>query len=305
MRIAIDKDNNRTYIDATKIGEQYYCPRCHSKVMQKKGQIIAHHFAHFPHTTCNDNYHYEEMSLWHSSWQDQYSLDEQEVIMRKEHITHIADVYIKEHKTVIEFQHSSLAYEEFIDRNEFYTSLSNRLVWVFDMREVYREKRIVNIKNSETKFYYPNPNKVFQNLNIKDNNLHIFFQIEGTDNTENVTLIKLTWISNKGIIYFCGDIYSKEQFDNFILEKYTITINKDSVPYFWIKENCRVMILLNKKDGYKYLFNYSPLKQLEKYKKIYARKENSFNEFKDGNILISDWNSPIWKLVWFKKKEGN
>lgn len=304
MRIALDNDGKRTFIEEATLEADYFCPRCKEKLIQKRGPIYAHHFAHFPNRDCIDHYHYEEMSIWHSSWQDQYKKDEQEVIMHKNGQTHIADVYIEEHKTVIEFQHSPLSYDEFKDRNTFYSSLGNRVVWIFDMREEFEDGRIENIHSSNTKFHYLNPKKTFKNLNLKENKLHLFFQIKGDDYTNDVRLIKINWISKKGMFYFCGDEYNRESFDDFINEKKKeIIINKGSVPYYWSKENCKAMILLNKNEDYKYLFTSDPIQQIEKYNSVYAKRENSFGEFKDKSIKVNDYNSPIWKPIWFKSKD--
>lgn len=47
---------------------------------------------------------------------------------------HIADVYLEQSKTVIEFQHSPITAEEFRSRTLFHANNGRRIVWVFDER---------------------------------------------------------------------------------------------------------------------------------------------------------------------------
>lgn len=302
MRFALDKEGKRTFIEEASYKEEYFCPICHALMIQRKGMIYAHHFAHSKLHACSDLWHYEEKSLWHSSWQDRFEKEKQEVIMKKDDKTHIADVYLPEYKTVIEFQHSPLSKEEFNDRNSFYTSLGNRVIWVFDMREEFLDSRIQTIHGSKDKFHYLNPRRVFSDYDAKNKGVLLFFQSEGTDDGKDILLNQINWISPKGIYYFCA---KRRTIDEFVMvvEKKAIPliIEKHSVIYYWNKEKTKAMILINQKTDDEYLFTVNPMEQLEKYNAIYARKENSFGEFKKESERVYDFNEPIWRAVWYKK----
>ena len=60
------------------------------------------------------------MSDWHYDWQNQFPVDNQEIVFTKDNKIHRADVFIN--NTVIEFQHSPITEAEFNDRNNFYKS---------------------------------------------------------------------------------------------------------------------------------------------------------------------------------------
>lgn len=133
MIIAYDKNKNRTHIDNADRKEKYYCPTCGEELCIKRGDIKAHHFAHLSTSTC-DGWHYD-MSEWHSSWQNQFPIDNQEIVFENDGKKHRADVFLD--NAVIEFQHSPIKYDEFADRNNFYNSLGFKVVWIFDASTAY------------------------------------------------------------------------------------------------------------------------------------------------------------------------
>jgi competence CoiA-like predicted nuclease len=47
---------------------------------------------------------------------------------------------------VVEFQHSSMTLDEFTQRNDFYTSLGYRVVWVFDTCKAFDNKKLDSIR---------------------------------------------------------------------------------------------------------------------------------------------------------------
>lgn len=133
MIVAFNKNKERIHIDDTIRGEKYYCPTCGEELCLKKGNIKVHHFSHVSSSNC-DGWHYD-MSEWHSSWQNQFPIDNQEIVFEFNGKKHRADVFIN--NTVIEFQHSKISSEEFKDRNEFYTSLGYKVIWIFDATSSY------------------------------------------------------------------------------------------------------------------------------------------------------------------------
>lgn len=130
MQFAVDENGKRTHIGDALAGRQYFCPCCGGKTVQRRGQKNIAHFAHARGSECSDNWHYEEMSEWHREWQEKYPVECREVVLEKDGIKHRADVCIN--GTVIEFQHSPISAKEFNERNAFYTSTGNKLIWLFD-----------------------------------------------------------------------------------------------------------------------------------------------------------------------------
>lgn len=136
MFFALDQDGNRVNAE---VGEFKHCvcPACGNPVQQRRGDINRHHFAHLKYnSSCPFEYNsdYIHMSEWHIRMQEYFPKEEREYIFTNKATgeKHIADVYIKEANTVIEFQHSSLKPKEFLDRTMFHLNEGRRLAWLFD-----------------------------------------------------------------------------------------------------------------------------------------------------------------------------
>ena len=138
MLTAINTEGIKVSADKADKKEKYFCPTCGAEMILKQGAKISWHFAH--PSECKDNWHYEEKTPWHKNWQDKFSIENQEVVMLTDEEIPRADVFIN--NTVVEFQHSNLSLEEFNKRNDFYTSLGYRVVWVVDMFEDYANKKL-------------------------------------------------------------------------------------------------------------------------------------------------------------------
>lgn len=148
-RFALDKNNKQISITNAIRGDFFSCPFCGSRMIAKKGEVKIHHFAHLG--SCTETWKYDPMTEWHKNWQNEFPKENQEIMLRKGNIKHIADVLIN--KYVVEFQHSKISLEEFLDRNRFYTSLGYKLIWIFDFVNGQ------NIRNMEllcTSFEYEN-----------------------------------------------------------------------------------------------------------------------------------------------------
>ncbi len=114
MLRANNEANKDVYIDNSKAEEKYHCPICDMPVFRKMGNGLRRpHFAHNNHgqdgAAC-DGWHYD-MSDWHREWQERFPVDCREVVVAHDGRKHRADVLIKNHKLVLEFQHSRLAPE--------------------------------------------------------------------------------------------------------------------------------------------------------------------------------------------------
>ena len=78
MIIAHNKNNERVHIDDAIRGKEYFCPTCGEELCLKKGNIKAHHFSHINTSNC-DEWHYD-MSEWDSLWQNQFPVENQEIV---------------------------------------------------------------------------------------------------------------------------------------------------------------------------------------------------------------------------------
>lgn len=301
MRYALDINNKRVNIDYASSFESYFCPVCHDKLIQKKGNLISHHFAHYPNRKCSDTWHYEEMSIWHSNWQNCFKEEEQEVYKKYNNQIHRADVLIEERKIVIEFQHSNISSSEFGDRNSFYESLGYDVYWLFDMREEFEMEKIDYLYGSITKFKYLNPARTFSNFYNDDEKLHVFFQIEGDDLINQANIYSIDWVSNKGIYRFCGTKFTKSGFINKIYGiKPKLEIKKNSLFYFWKQYKCKAMIVKNIKTEKEYMIVNNPFIMMEKYHRVYGRIQNSFGEFIKEKEIVESPEQSLYKLIWFK-----
>ena len=138
MYYANDENGVRVNIDSAAAEYHYYCPACKSRMIIKRGKIIAPHFAHKTKGQC-DPWYTGKMSQWHRKLQNKFSPDMQEVILWNDDNTeyHVADVLVgtKGKGLVFEFQHSDISVETFISRTQFYMNLGCSVVWIFDYQD--------------------------------------------------------------------------------------------------------------------------------------------------------------------------
>ena len=306
MKCALNKDGKRTFIEEANEKETYFCPICKKELLQRRGQIKAYHFAHFPDFECFDHWHYE-MSKWHFDWQNKFKQDEQEIVKTFNDKTHRADVLLEKEKTVIEFQHSEISINEFNDRNNFYKSLGYKVIWLFDMIEEYKNLNIalLNPEEKNEKYYYRYPKKIFSSFNYKDNNLTIFFQIKGEEDiNSSIKLLKITWTSPKGIYRFCAQEFDLKQFLSFCHnEKIKIVFKKNSIPYHLLQNPDSPIIVRNKINLNEYLISKDALSKYDIYHHIYGKTSNSFGEFKDKSEILNNALDPVWVVIWKPKKK--
>lgn len=133
MFCGLDKSGNTVSIEDALSKEKYHCPHCHTELIQRKGKIKVHHFAHKPTGDCL--YSHREMSTWHLEWQSHFDCRQREVYCCMGREVCIADVLIND--TVIEFQHSSISYDENSRRTYFHNMHNRKIIWLFDFREKY------------------------------------------------------------------------------------------------------------------------------------------------------------------------
>ena len=160
MFFALNSDGRRVYAEAVEKtdGQKYFCPICHGLVVLRKGTINAAHFAH-KDSQCSDSWHYD-MSVWHKEMQERFPENTREVVMRLDGETHRADVF--KDGVVVEFQHSPISADEFYDRNEFYTKLGYKVVWVFDVSDQYEDGRFTHKRDNGDVLRWSNPLRVLK-----------------------------------------------------------------------------------------------------------------------------------------------
>ena len=205
MYFALDKDKNRVFINDVDSKSEYFCQLCGNRVILKRGSIKAHHFAHQMHTACDGWTH--EMSEWHLDWQSMFPIECREVVLEKDGKKHIADVLVG--NTVFEFQHSPLSPEEFDDRNDFYTSLGYKLIWIFDLNEEAKNGRIKEHDKKENVLRWKYPKRTFTNFDLRRKDVHLFFEMGLTDEgyeSECKYIARVVWASEKGFEWFAIDI---------------------------------------------------------------------------------------------------
>ena len=108
MEFAINSIGQRTHASTADKHKEYFCPVCNQKVIPRKGDTNADHFAHM--AQCTDNWHYD-MSEWHSQWQAQFPIGNREVVVEHLGKKHRADVMACGY--VIEFQHCFISFPFF------------------------------------------------------------------------------------------------------------------------------------------------------------------------------------------------
>ncbi len=242
MLYALNSSGNKVYIDKTIRNEKYFCPVCGSELVCKFGDVKIHHFAHQRNTICKDSWHYD-MSEWHFEWQNLFEDKYQEVVKSNNGVKHRADILIEETKTVIEFQHSSLSYDEFEDRNNFYKELGYKIIWIFDCEEAYKKGDISNY--SSNKWSWSRPRKTFDFLRKIDKTIEIYLQIDN----DSIELIKVSWCTpNDGFKRFITDRYSYDE--ESILEK-VLPKQKKNIRICDLKDK---LIEIYRKDHTSYFF---------------------------------------------------
>lgn len=137
MFVAVDRfdeNGNRIYADLAEKNIKCFCPVCGEKVKLRKGKTNRPHFAHTQDSDCSYGKDKDYMSEWHIRMQAYFPREFCEVrfVDEKTGEIHIADVFLKESNTVLEFQHSPISEEEFIHRTAFHINNGRRIAWFFD-----------------------------------------------------------------------------------------------------------------------------------------------------------------------------
>lgn len=187
MFVAVDKEGNRSFASVdTDRSIEYYCPVCGGEVRLrswKDENLNVPHFAHV--SSCTDDFT-ADMSEWHRAWQELFPKEYREVVVTHGEEKHRADVLC--YKTVIEFQHSPISESEFWRRNNFYRDAGYKVVWVFDVRDVYSRDRMECYDewqgkgDSGGKYSWKFPWRMLSSFYPQDeDDISVFFQIVDFD----------------------------------------------------------------------------------------------------------------------------
>ena len=217
MLFANDYNDNRIHIDETQSNQTYYCPYCGAPLITKKGDIRQHHFAHSASHHCSDTWEQTrsyDMSVWHNEWQNLFPKANQEVKLALGDTKHRADVLID--RTVIEFQHSIMSVKSFDDRNNFYFNLGYKVVWLFDLSDIFSQGNLRYYENDGTLvFIWENPKKAFNSYDVKSGCIDLFFQI--SEETSEKNIVRVLDVSEKGFEqFYASGFISKEDFLRYV-----------------------------------------------------------------------------------------
>lgn len=269
MFVAVDKEGNRVYASAdTDRSIGCFCPVCGGEVRLRAGSVNVAHFAHV--SSCTDDFT-ADMSEWHRAWQELFPKGNREVVITHGEEKHRADVLC--YGTVIEFQHSPISASEFRKRNSFYTSAGYRVLWVFDVLELFEgydsSGRMyvtgdVNTRwgDSGTKFRWKYPFKSLDGFLPQDEKrIDIFFHTgdfgeNPKDEEDDCSIEKVTWVNDEfeplwGVFHslnkYCFNFYELKEWLKQRWEKENIkTENRAEKPFI---KDCTYKYRLNHKEN--------------------------------------------------------
>lgn len=259
MLFANDYNDNRIHIDDTQSNKEYYCPYCGAPVVTKKGEIRQHHFAHKQSHACKDSWECSrsyDVSPWHNEWQACFPKENQELKLSLGDTVHRADVVVD--YTVVELQHSIISADMFDDRNSFYLNLGYKVVWLFDLSDLFEGKQITF---KETKdgliFKWYNPKRTFNRYDITSGRIDLFFQLR---NRESECIVRVEGVSESGFESFKTSAFmSKSEFLSYVGLNYGKCLPpcRDDVSnnerYLSFKKNIKSPLINNKNELFKRL----------------------------------------------------
>jgi competence CoiA-like predicted nuclease len=116
-------DENKIRIKPTFSGQRATCPLCSGTIIGKCGDIYVKHWQHHLDIECDSWKEHE--TVWHRQWKAKFPDDWQEVIIKNNEETHIADIKTAK-GLVIEFQNSPISPATIEIRENFYVDM----IWI-------------------------------------------------------------------------------------------------------------------------------------------------------------------------------
>lgn len=129
MLFALSSDNQRIHVDACDAAQSMRCPCCKTAVIAKRGRHVCHHFAHKRKADCDEWLENSKTPL-HVMVQNMVKNENQEVLLRRDGVTHIADIHDHDSGITVEVQCTTLSAEKIQAREAFY---GDKLVWYIDL----------------------------------------------------------------------------------------------------------------------------------------------------------------------------
>ena len=227
MIFASDENGNRINIRDAERNKKYTCPCCGADLIQKRGRIVQHHFAHKALAECVS--YYDNKGAWHRSMQELFPERNVEVF-NNQYGRHIFDV-LTDANRIIEFQNSPISYYEFQDRTDAYSSYAKasnaqRPIWVFN----YTERYFFTYEKGHNRFRkirWYRPTTIFAGYN-KESSYELWFRIKPmryrpdvdgkyiTFHDERLTIgyLKVFGIYDEKYVY--GDVYTEKEFFDYL-----------------------------------------------------------------------------------------
>lgn len=256
MFVAINANKQLIDIrDAIK-GEEYFCPTCGASLYVRDGSQNAKHFAHEA-GECTDTWHYD-MSEWHIRMQNYFPIESREVVVRSGNRAHRADVLVD--KTVIEFQHSPISVDEYMDRNRFFHSLGYRVAWVFDVSQQYDvEDLYYSSDDNNYLLTWKNPIRIFshsQNPTDYDKKFSIWLYTGEVEEDDYIQ--KVIWCAKDDLGY--------PSFKRIIFSEYPISLNEEFEidQFFMSKQDYFNEALKNLQSKHRYTIRYSGVRGMSR-----------------------------------------
>lgn len=228
MFYANDKNNNRINILNALQSEQYFCPICNQELQQRRGMKNVHHFAHKKNSYELCDSWYFDMSEWHRDWQNMFPEDCREVVVEYDGKKHRADVLIN--GTVIEFQHSKISYEEFNERNIFYTAAGYNIIWLFDMTEDCKKEHIVSDWRGDFSYDWKYHWHLFDGFDPeKQKNIYVCFELIHDDESDETVIKHLSWLSEEKNSFTTEKnvVFNRNSFVDFVSNYIYVDIYED------------------------------------------------------------------------------
>jgi len=127
------------------------CTLCERTVFSKCGEVNVWHWAHHKDESCDS--WYEPETEWHKNWKLTFGKDNCEIVISKDGIRHIADIFTNEN-VVIELQNSPIQKPIIRRRENFY---GERMIWVINgkpFKDNFRYHRSRSVQLDEDEEYY-------------------------------------------------------------------------------------------------------------------------------------------------------
>lgn len=317
---AYNKDLELVNVDKAKQGEIYSCIFCGTRMIPKlRGVHKIKHFAH--KEKCTETWNYD-MSDWHKFWQGFFP-GKTEVVMEREGNKHIADVVLN--NTVIEFQHSHISIDEFRDRNDFYTSLGYKVVWLFDLTELFNKEQIKETYN-DIMFKWSYTRTPFKEMDLRKEKAQIFFQLKDiNDNEDKIIYYPIKQLDN--FKFFFSDYkhtlstnefikrIENEQKDDFfsMVTSYYDSEDRDNYPFVMSDISTKYIPEFDEPQYISYLwdprfYNMTIKNVKSNYVfKVYSgstktgllqkKQKNGYYRSFGNFVQIYDYKSPVWERI--------